>query len=230
MAYLAKIAEPGGQSKAQIYFDTYFATVGAPIGDGTYPVYKSYQGYELLTDNPDRFMSSFIPQFCYYQSKGFHDNGYYLINLLPDWLDADMTFWSLSLTNSSRIWGHPVQGRVFGCGAGPGPTGYQVEAIDNSDLLVMSGAIMAGFLPIADLISGSLRDEINADLAYLYDNDICTYELEMPDGTRPKVIWRCSVVQEDWRAESFDTIDFSTFLLGFATNFLPQDFYYSYAF
>ena len=229
VAYLAKIFDPTSP-KAQIYFDTYFGTFGAPPGDGTYPVHLLYQGYDLLTDNPTRFMSSFIPQFCFYQSRGFQENAYYNQTMLPNWLQADMAFWASSLDASSRIWGQPVEGRVFGCGAGPGPTGYQVEAIDNSDLLVMSGAIMAGFLPTAGQISTSLRDEINADIRYLYDNDICTYGLVLSDGSKPKVIWRCSVVQEWWRAESFDTIDFSTSVLGYASNFLPADFYATYAF
>ena len=70
MAYLAKInSDPG--SKADQYFETYFGSTGAPPGDGTYPVHKNYWGYDLLTDNPNIFMSSFIPQFCYYLSRGY---------------------------------------------------------------------------------------------------------------------------------------------------------------
>ena len=70
VAYLAKInSDPG--SKAEQYFETYFGSAGSPPGDGTYPVHKNYWGYDLLTDNPNIFMSSFIPQFCYYLSKGY---------------------------------------------------------------------------------------------------------------------------------------------------------------
>ena len=33
----------------------------------------------------------------------------------------------------------------------------------------------------------------------------------------------------DWRCPSVDSIDFSTMILGFASNFLPVDFYNQYA-
>ena len=70
VAYLAKISSSPG-SKAEKYFETYFGSSGSPPGDGTYPVHKNYWGYDLLTDNPNKFMSTFIPQFCYYLSKGY---------------------------------------------------------------------------------------------------------------------------------------------------------------
>lgn len=70
VAYLAKInSNPG--SKAEQYFETYFGSTGSPPGDDYYPVHKNYWGYDLLTDNPNIFMSSFIPQFCYYLSKAY---------------------------------------------------------------------------------------------------------------------------------------------------------------
>ena len=57
-------------SKANLHFETYFSTEGEPKGDCCHPVTKNYQGYDLLTDNPAIFMSSFIPQFNSYLSKG----------------------------------------------------------------------------------------------------------------------------------------------------------------
>ena len=45
-------------------------TEGEPAGDGNYPFHKSYQGYDLLTDQADIFMSSFIPQFNFYLARG----------------------------------------------------------------------------------------------------------------------------------------------------------------
>ena len=38
-------------SKANIYFETYYGS-GVPVGDGDHPMAKTYQGYELLTDQP----------------------------------------------------------------------------------------------------------------------------------------------------------------------------------
>ena len=92
--------------------------------------------------------------------------------------------------------------------------------------LVISAAIMAGFLPAAE---ASLRTQINEQLAWLYENDVCAYEVALPGGARPKILWRCSVRLSDWRAPSVDSIDFSTMILGLATNFLPPDFYLSFS-
>ena len=71
MAYLAMLTSPEEGSKGSVYFETYMGSEGAPPGDGQYPVHKNYWGYDLLTDQPGIFMSSFIPQFCYYLSKSF---------------------------------------------------------------------------------------------------------------------------------------------------------------
>ena len=48
-------------------------------------------------------------------------------------------YWSLALNENSEIWGNPVHGKVWGAGAGPGPSGYSVERIDGSSDLVISG-------------------------------------------------------------------------------------------
>eukprot|EP01048_Picozoa_sp_COSAG05_P004644 COSAG05_NODE_258_length_12741_cov_168.778279_8_plen_423_part_00 len=82
LAYLAKIMEDqqgggggGGGGRANKYWNTYFASTGeggtgAPAGRAGYPAHASYEGHALLTDNPNRhFMSSFIPQFCFFQTK-----------------------------------------------------------------------------------------------------------------------------------------------------------------
>eukprot|EP00090_Calanus_glacialis_P037095 TRINITY_DN63590_c0_g1_i1.p1 TRINITY_DN63590_c0_g1~~TRINITY_DN63590_c0_g1_i1.p1 ORF type:complete len:156 (-),score=51.54 TRINITY_DN63590_c0_g1_i1:7-450(-) len=142
------------------------------------------------------------------------------------WLAADMKYWSLALGEGSTIWGTPVQGRVWGAGAGPAPSGYSVERIDESADLVISAAIMAGFLPAAD---EELRQTINTQLAWLYDNDVCAYQARLGGGATHKILWRCSVRLPGWRAGSVDSIDFSTMVLGYAANFLPPDFYNKYA-
>ena len=66
---------------------------GPPPGYGTYPTQLNYFEYELLSDNNVRFMSSFIPQFCYFLSRGFQENKYYRNKMLPDWLNADYKYW-----------------------------------------------------------------------------------------------------------------------------------------
>ena len=110
---------------------------------------------------------------------------------------------------------------------GPGVSGYSVERINGSNDLIISAAIMAGFLPAAD--TEELRQEINDQLETMYTNDICAYPVTLHSGEKPKILWRCSARVPDWRCPSVDSIDFSTMILGFASNFLPADFYNEYA-
>ena len=80
VAYLANMTSAPG-SKAAEYFSTYMGTAGAPPGDGVnpHPVPINYWGHQLLTDNTgNRFMSSFIPQFNYFLSRGAHTNPFYV--------------------------------------------------------------------------------------------------------------------------------------------------------
>merc|ERR1712107_814433 len=48
-------------------------------------------------------------------------------------------------------------------------------------------------------------------------------------GVTAKILWRCSVRLPDWRSPNVDSIDFSTFVHGYSTNFLPADFYKTYS-
>ena len=72
----------------------------------------------------------------FYHSDGSpcisQENLYYSSTLHSAWLQADLLYWSLALSNSSAIWGTEVYGRVWGAGAGPAPSGYGVERIDGS--------------------------------------------------------------------------------------------------
>ena len=62
---------------------------------------------------------------------------------------------------------------------------------------------------------------------------VCSYPVNLGTWENPgpehRILWRCSIVQEAWRCPSVDSIDFSTMILGFATNFLPDNFYNTYA-
>jgi len=225
VAYIANLTSPAG-SEANKYFERYMGTSGEPPGDGTYPYHKSYKGYDLLTDYPTIFMSSFIPQFNFYLARGYQNNQYYK-ELNTRWLKADKLWWSNIITKSSTIWGTKVHNRVWGAGAGPCPTGYCVDKIKTSEDLIVSAAIMAGFLPNTD--TEELRQEINNQLEWLYKNDVCSYPVPLGNGTTYKVLWRCSVKKQSWRCPSIDSIDFSTSILGYASNFLPTNFYNDYA-
>ena len=176
-------------SKANLHFETYYSTEGEPQGDGSNPVTKNYWGFDLLTDNPGIFMSSFIPQFNTYLSKAYQNNQFYW-DMNTRWLKADKLYWQKALNDQSTIWGTPIRNITWGAGAGPGVIGYSTERIDESKDLIISAAIMAGFLPAAD--TEELRQEINDQLETMYTNDICAYEVTLETGEKPKILWRCS--------------------------------------
>ena len=91
-----------------------------------------------------------------------------------------------------------------------------------------SAAIMGGFI---GAVSGELRDQVNADIAWLYENEVCTYTKELDDGSSPTVLWRCSVDPEysDWQADRPTGGDFATLIFGYASNFLPENFWDLYS-
>ena len=89
----------------------------------------------------------------------------------------------------------------------------------------------------------------------LYHNQSCIYilffcfsKVKLPSGDETKIVWRCSarfVLQQlilklktvfltfhrlsDWRASRVESIDFSTMILGYSTNFVTIDFFKRYA-
>jgi len=226
VAYMANMTSAPG-SDANIHFNKFWeAGIDGPEGDGGNPTFNNYMGYDLLSDNGGHFMSSFIPQFNYFMAKGYQQNEYY-VEMNKRWLLADELFWSLNIPADGQIWGIPIKDKVWGAGAGPAISGYGVERIGRSPELIISAAIMAGFLHVAN---DTQRQEISEQLLWMYENDVCAYPVQLPaGGGTPKILWRCSVVVPDWRCPSVDSIDFSTFGLGLATNFLPDDFYLRYA-
>ena len=64
------------------------------------------------------------------------------------------------------------------------PSYMRMSHVSAPQDLVISAAIMAGFLPAA--AEASLRTQINEQLAWLYENDVCAYEVALPGGARPK--------------------------------------------
>jgi hypothetical protein len=138
-----------------------------------------------------------------------------------------------TIVRSIGLLAEPVFGKVFGCGAGASPTGYGVNRITDTGVGstdgVFSAAIMAGFLG-ATAPGSALRDDILSMLHWLYANEVCVYKKSLPpDGEAVAVLWRCSVNTPDWRAPIADSIDYSTMVLGYSLNFVPEDFYASYA-
>ena len=67
---------------------------------------------------------------------------------------------------------------------------------------------MAGFLDVPDL-----KDEINSDLQFLYDNNV-SYTKKMADGTSINLLWRYSLGTPTWRAGWCTSVDYSTVVIG----------------
>ena len=72
VSYIANLTSDPGSAAAK-YFSTYYSAPGTapPVGDGWHPKQKSYGQWDLLTDHDSYFMSSFIPQFNWFLSRGY---------------------------------------------------------------------------------------------------------------------------------------------------------------
>ena len=207
----------------------------APTGLGSCPFRASFNGHSLLTGGcvappgggkPSHFVSSFAVLFDSFLCGGFRNSSFYA-QLLSDWRLADQSFFSTTLNASSTVWGTPgAKGNVWGCGAGPAPVGYVADSISHNPDLVVSPHIMAGFLDRSD---DTTRAAINAQIGWMGATGACLYNKTLADGTAVSVPWRCSVAVPEWRADHVDIIDFSTFVLGYATNFIDYDFFGRYA-
>ena len=75
------------------YWRTFYQAEGSqpPKGAQGYPVSLAYGQFTLLTDNHQRQMSTFIPQFCWFLAKDWSASPYYR-QLTLDWLRADQQY------------------------------------------------------------------------------------------------------------------------------------------
>jgi len=182
------------------------------------PTRSNYWGHELLSDHPERFLPSFVVQFCFYLSGHFHQSEKYR-EFMQNAAKADKLYWEKA--NPS--------GSVWGCGAGAypenfgenpdDPYGYKATAIDENHALVYSAPILAGYLPFHPEENGKkLEDWHRMD-------DCCKYAL--PSGEA--VLWRASVNHPHWRPPSLEVVDFSTLVLGLAHQVLGEAFFVKHA-
>lgn len=81
------------------------------------------------------------------------------------------------------------------------------------------------------------RDFINSQIHWLLDHNVCAYDGDVSglrvngEGQRTKVLGWCSANPEySERKDNRPTsVDWATFPLGYATNYLPPNFYQTYA-
>ena len=156
---------------------------------------------------------------------------------MADWLKAEKLYWT-SLNgrypNGLTSHGKNVTGRVYGTAAGQCPRqGYCVTSILNTKYNddTYSFAVMTGFL---GAVTGNLRKELNDDIQWLWDNDVCMIKKKYPDETGipdGKIGWRCSVAKgyENWQSSGATGVDYGTTVMGYGSNFMRQDFFDLYS-
>lgn len=163
----------------------------------------SYQGTDLLTDHPDNFLSSFVPQFSYFYCNYFTTNTTYLDFLTQARL-ADSIWWAVNVPNNAYRWG-------LGAGHCPVDPGYCVCAVGDDSLQIYSPPIIAGFLPV--------YPEAAQDLLQLHESGEATFTL--PVETQREVLWRRSLTQPAWISDQIQLIDFATMLFGITEHLRP---------
>ena len=224
LAYVGKVveAEMNKCGPATAYFNKYYGNPPQSLKDAE-AANKSYWGYNVWSDSENRFASSFEVQFCYYLSKFFQTNAVYkkffVQSAAADWKYFQNVFQNPAYKNVVTKYA-PYQ---WGCGAGAYPGGYFAAAIDNNPKLVYSAPIVAGFFPADDAVSKLLPQSyvhIADALDQLYANQVCTSDVE-----GKKILWRCSLLEKDWQPTAIQSVDFSTFLLGYAWKLAGADFF-----
>lgn len=170
---------------------------------------NTYLGIPLLTDGPSRFLSSFVPQFCYYLCQPFRSNPEY-ISYLENAREADSLWWANRSFIASAIWG-------LGAGSANFSFGYNADAINSNPSNIYSPHIIGGFLPVHEAGKENLlRLWLDGDSKY-----------KLPGSGNHQILWRKSLNDPQWNAGEVQGIDYSTMLFGLASlpEFLGPEFF-----
>lgn len=190
LAYNQNKADP--ESKAVKFWQNHYATPDKLLN-------KTFADISLLTDHSEHYLSSFTLLFPYYMVNMFSKSNEYNV-YIENGYKADKLWSEETKKTASYEWGN-------GPGASPEGYGYHADAINNNQSITISPHIIAGFLPVNR--SGT------QDLFDLYTNKKGIYRLQSDNSK--EILWRYSVEDPTWRANSIQGIDYSTFLFGLAT-------------
>lgn len=198
VAWLAKLVDRTGTGPATELWDRFYANADSlPTSD--------YAGYEVLTDRPGAFLSSFVIQFAYYLCHPFTVSEQY-----HDWLHnaqlADRAWWRQVAGGSDFEWG---------LGAGSAPSGYRADAIGNDPDHIVSPHVVAGFLPVDTSGLSDLAEHLARE----------TRAVRTIDGVNGPLLWRYSLSNPSWEPEEIQGIDYSLMLLGLAAKVLGPSFF-----
>lgn len=190
LAYNQNINNP--ESKAVKLWNKHYATSKNLLK-------KDFQDISLLTDNAEHHLPSFTFLFPYYMVNMFSQSDDYKI-YTENAYKADKIWSEQTGKTQPYEWGN-------GAGASPEGYGYHADAINNNQSLTISPHIISGFLPVNP--SGY------QDLLDLYTNQKGIYTLQ--SDSSKEILWRYSIEDPQWKANSIQGIDYSTFLFGLAT-------------
>lgn len=173
---------------------------------------RSYEGIDLLADNPNYFLSHFVVQFAYYLCHAFTRDETYIL-YLENARMADSLWWALETEAESYQWGH-------GAGSSPGDTSYVAHSLNHNPYQVYSPHIIGGFIPVYPAGAD--------DLIQLYEAVGEPYAL--PSTGQEPILWRRSLALPGWSAREIQGIDYSSMLFGLASHpqFLGKDFFQTY--
>lgn len=198
VAWLAKNAPAtdSNYNAAQTFWNTYFSN------PSTASVARvNYWGYETLSDG-QHWLSSFIPQFCYYLCNYYKNNTAYM-NYFSNSMSIDKLY-GQNLGFNAYEWG-------LGAGEIPGG-GYSADAVEKNPNKIISPTIIAGFIPI--------HTQSKSDLLSLYNNGAGPSVYSLISDPSKKVLWRYRQNNTALRTSYIQAIDFSTMLFGLAS--LPE--------
>ncbi len=164
---------------------------------------KNYQGIDLLTDNENYFLSSFVIQFAYYYCHYFDTNVNYLA-FFSNAREADYLWWQTETIGEAYLWGN-------GAGHCYNPPYYCVAAINDNEEQIYSPHIIAGFIPV---YSNGVTDLLN-----LINQGDAIYTLPSPNNNQ--ILWRKSLVNPNWNSGEVQIVDFKTMLFGLTEHFEP---------
>lgn len=199
VAYFAYRAEDGQGGPATRLWNKFYANPNSPDVPK-----RTYFQHTVLSDGS--WLSSFIPQFCYYLNTTFINNTAY-VGFLGAQKNADKLWFDNSGTHAAYEWG-------LGAGSANVPSGYHADRIDDNATRIVSPHIIAGFWPVN---AGSITDLTNMSGA---GKGIYTL-----NGTSTRILWRYSLTNPAWKATDIQGVDYATMLFGLAANNLGIQFF-----
>jgi hypothetical protein len=198
VAWYAVVADTTGTGPATQLWDRFYANADS------LPT-SSFAGYDVLTDRPGAFLSSFVIQFAHYLCHPFTTGAAYRA-FLARAAEADRAWWAARTDAAEHEWG-------LGAGSARSVP-YRADAIENNPDLIVSPHVVAGFLPVD---SSAMRDLLRL-------GQEGSRAVRAITGVGGPILWRYSLSATTWAPQDVQGIDYSLMLLGLASAELGSGF------